>query len=166
MALGKFASKDWFAGFLVALASGAGKNNVYVPAVTLVDSSGNPTSGSDITIAGPLGQKTMAGSVSVTFPSDQSTITTQQAGFSFTNITTSTTTTVKSGAGVLHLVNINADGTVASVTTVYDSLVGSGTKIATINSLNLSGPFQYDIAFSTGLTIVTTGAPDITVSWR
>jgi hypothetical protein len=40
MALGKFASKDWFAGFLVALTSGAGKNSVYVPAVTLTSSAG------------------------------------------------------------------------------------------------------------------------------
>lgn len=89
-------------------------------------------------------------------------------GYSFQNITTSTTTTVKSGAGVLHLVNINADGTVASTVTVYDNTTGSGTKIATINSLALSGAFVYDVAFTTGLTIVTTGtqAPDITVSYR
>lgn len=87
-------------------------------------------------------------------------------GYSFANITTSTTTTVKSGAGVLHLVNVNALGTVASLVTVYDNTAGSGTKIATINSLTLSGAFAYDIAFSTGLTVVTTGAPDITVSYR
>ncbi len=92
----------------------------------------------------------------------------EQAGYSLQNITTSTTTTVKSGAGVLHIVNVNTDGTVASTVTIYDNTAGSGTKIATIDSLTLSGPFQYDIAFTIGLTLVTTGtsAPDITVSYR
>lgn len=115
-----------------------------------------------------LGQTTMAGSLPVAIASNQSTLTTQIAGWSFQNITTSTTTTVKSGAGVLHLVNVNTLGTIASTVTIYDNTAGSGTKIATINSLTLSGPFQYDIAFSTGLTLVTTGtvAPDITVSYR
>lgn len=96
------------------------------------------------------------------------TLTTQIAGWLFANMTTATTTTIKSGAGVLHIINVNTLGTVASTVIAYDSLTASGTKIATINSLTLSGPFQYDIAFSTGLTIITTGtaAPDITVSYR
>lgn len=89
-------------------------------------------------------------------------------GNSYANITTSTTTTVKSGAGVLHTVCVNSLGTVASSTTVYDSTTGSGTKIATLNTLALLGCQTYDVAFSTGLTIVTTGtvAPDITASYR
>lgn len=90
------------------------------------------------------------------------------AGNSVSNITTSTTTVVKSGAGVLHGININTKGTVASTVTVYDNTAGSGTKLATLDSLNLAGWNQYDVAFATGLTIVTTGtsAPDITVSYR
>lgn len=113
-----------------------------------------------------VGQAAMAASIPVVVASNQSTLNVQQVGYSFQNITTSTTTTVKSGAGVLHLVNVNTLGTVASTITIYDNTAGSGTKIATINSLTLSGPFQFDIAFSTGLTLVTTGAPDITVSYR
>jgi len=91
-----------------------------------------------------------------------------QTSFLFSNITTATTTTVKSGAGILRGVTINTKGTIASAVTIYDSLSGSGTKIGTIDSLNLAGQFEYDIAFSTGLTIVTTGtvAPDITVAYR
>lgn len=86
----------------------------------------------------------------------------------FTNITTSTTTTVKSGAGTLAGVTVNTKGTVASTITIYDNTAGSGTKIGTIDSLNLSGQFVFNVAFATGLTLVTTGtlAPDITVSWR
>jgi len=84
------------------------------------------------------------------------------------NITSSSTTLVKSGAGVMHVTNINSLGTVASTVAIYDSLTASGTKIATINSLSIAGPQIYDVAFSTGLCVVTTGtiAPDITVSYR
>lgn len=89
-------------------------------------------------------------------------------GYSISNITTATTTTVKSGAGTLHGINVNTKGTVASTVTVYDNTAGSGTKIATLDSLNLSGWNQFDVAFATGLTLVTTGtaAPDITVSYK
>lgn len=91
-----------------------------------------------------------------------------QSSFSFINITTAATTVVKSGAGVIHGVTINTKGTVASTVTIYDNTAGSGSKIAIIDSLNLSGAFFYDAAFATGLTIVTTGtiAPDITVMYR
>lgn len=89
-------------------------------------------------------------------------------GYSFSNIVTATTTVVKSGAGTLHSISINSKGTVASVATVYDNTAASGTKVATLDSLNLSGTFIYDVAFATGITIVTTGtvAPDITVSFK
>lgn len=89
-------------------------------------------------------------------------------GHTYAHISTATTTTVKSGAGVLHNISVNALGTVASSCTVYDNTAGSGTIIAVINTLNLSGSFILDVSFATGLTIVTTGtvAPDITVSYR
>jgi len=53
--------------------------------------------------------------------------------YAYQNITTNTTTTVKSGPGFLHTICLNtaaANGTV----TVYDNSAGSGTKIATITS--------------------------------
>jgi hypothetical protein len=88
--------------------------------------------------------------------------------FSYSHIDTATTTTVKSGAGVLHSINVNSKGTVASTITVYDNTAGSGTVIAILDSLTLSGTFVFDVSFATGLTLVTTGtvAPDITVSYR
>lgn len=91
-----------------------------------------------------------------------------QGGNSFAHISTATTTTVKSGAGVVHTVTINNLGTVASVTTVYDNTAGSGTVIAAINTLAGQTSYVYDVAFATGLTLVTTGtvAPDVTVSYR
>lgn len=90
------------------------------------------------------------------------------ASFTYSHIATATTTTVKSGAGDLHSITVNSKGTVASTITVYDNTAGSGTVIAVIDSLNLGGAFVFDIAFATGLTLVTTGtvAPDVTVSYR
>jgi len=91
------------------------------------------------------------------------------AGFTFGNMTTSTTTTFKSGAGVLHTVTINQLGTVASTVSIFDNTAGSGTSIAVLNSLSTGeGTYTYDVAFTTGLTITTTGtaAPNVTVSYR
>ncbi len=85
----------------------------------------------------------------------------------YNHISTSTTTLVKTGAGNLKSITINTKGTVASTVTVYDALTAVAPVIAVIDSLNLSGTFTFDVAFSTGLTIVTTGtaAPDVTVSY-
>lgn len=69
---------------------------------------------------------------------------------------------------MLHSITINALGTVASTTTVYNNTAGSGAVIAIINTLAGQESYIYDVAFSIGLTLVTTGtvAPDITVSYR
>lgn len=91
----------------------------------------------------------------------------QPQSFQYTNITTDTTTAIKSSPGVLHSICVNTPAATGTVT-VYDNTAGSGTKIATITSFaSVSGCFIYDVAFWTGLTIVTaTAAPDITVSYR
>ena len=90
------------------------------------------------------------------------------SGFSYTHISTATTTNVKSGAGVVHTICVNTLGTVASTITVDDALTATTPTIAVINSLTLLGCQTFDVAFATGLTLVTTGtaAPDITVSYR
>jgi hypothetical protein len=91
-------------------------------------------------------------------------------GTTYTHVSTATTTTVKSGAGFLHALTINTY--VASATiTIYDNTAASGTKIATItlpSTITGDAPITltYDLVFSTGLTIVTSGATDITVSSR
>lgn len=87
---------------------------------------------------------------------------------SYNHISTAATTTIKSGAGTLKCITVNSLGTVASTTTVYDNTTATGTIIAVINTLALSGTFNFDVQFTTGLTIVTTGtiAPDITVSYK
>lgn len=122
-----------------------------------------------------FGQATKSASLPVVIASDQLGGTTPsnslpvvQAGFTYAHISTAATTVVKSGAGVVHTITVNNLGTVASTTTVYDNTAGSGTVIAIINTLAGQTSYIYDVAFATGLTLVTTGtvAPDITVSYR
>ncbi len=81
-----------------------------------------------------------------------------------------TTTTVKSGAGFLHAIIVNK-AAATGVITVYDNTAASGTLIATITQpaavVESQFSLTYDVAFATGLTIVTaTAAQDITVSFR
>jgi hypothetical protein len=89
--------------------------------------------------------------------------------FSYQNITTNATTTVKSGAGLLHGIVINTKGASANVLTIYDNTAASGTKIGTVDTVNgVIGTIRYDAKFTTGLTILTaTGtAADVTVIYR
>lgn len=87
-------------------------------------------------------------------------------GYTYTNVTSATTTTVKSGAGFFKRVTINT--CVASATiTLYDNTAASGTKIGTLtcpSSLTSEVPtfVDFEAAFATGLTAVTSGATDLT----
>ncbi len=89
---------------------------------------------------------------------------TQQASNLYSNITTATTTAVKSGSGVIERIVVNTVGS-SSTATVYDNTAGSGTKIATINTDSL-GTYYYGARFGTGLTVVTVGTPNLTVIYR
>jgi hypothetical protein len=82
--------------------------------------------------------------------------------YSYTNITTATTTVVKSGSGFLHAITVNG-GTLGNIT-IYDNTAVSGTRIATLDTLNRQTYF-FDVVFKTGLTIVTAAATNITVSY-
>jgi hypothetical protein len=88
---------------------------------------------------------------------------------SYTHIATATTTNgIKSGAGTLSRIVVNQTGTVASLISVFDNTTATGTTIAIIDGLTRTGNYDYELAFATGLSIITTGtaAPDITVVWR
>lgn len=97
------------------------------------------------------------------FGSANSTI---EAGANPLRISTSATTVVKSGPGILVSVVVNTKGTVASTITIYDNTAGSGTVISVIDSLNNVGTFTFNCLMAIGITVVTTGAPDITVVYR
>lgn len=87
----------------------------------------------------------------------------------YTNISTATTTVVKSGAGFLHMIMVNK-AVASDVITIYDNTSAAGTKIATVTMpavlLSSQVNLRFDVTFSTGLTIVTAQASDSTVSWR
>lgn len=88
--------------------------------------------------------------------------------WSYWNITAAAPTTLKSTPGVLHCVAFNKPVATA-VVTIYDNTAGSGTKIGAVTVPSSPQPVTlcYDVAFWTGLTIVTaTAASDITVSFR
>lgn len=87
-----------------------------------------------------------------------------ESNFTYKNIAAGATTVVKSGAGELRSITVNT--TAAGAITIYDNTAASGTKIGTLKSSVVEGTYQYDVAFSTGLTIVTAAASDITVSYR
>lgn len=102
-----------------------------------------------------LGQNTMAGSTPVVLASNHSDIYVKDKSSSYANITTTGTTTIKSGAGILRRLVINTKGSASNTFTIYDSLTGSGTVIATIDTVNsVSSYFEYGLAF-TALTIVS-----------
>jgi len=91
-------------------------------------------------------------------------------GNQFLNIAGAATTVVCAKGGVLQSMTCNkaiANG----VITLYDNAsAASGTKIATITHPGTLLQNQYslifDVAFSNGLTVVTSAADDITFSFR
>jgi hypothetical protein len=87
--------------------------------------------------------------------------------FAYGHFSTATTVTEKTGEGILHNVCYNKPVNASSMT-IYDNTAGSGTIIAAPGPPNGNSPFcyEYDIEFTTGLTIVTVGTADWTVSYR
>ena len=87
---------------------------------------------------------------------------------SFYNINTNTTSTVKSGAGVLKRIVVNKVGSSSNTCTIYDNTTATGTIIGTIDPVHTQMVFEYDVVFTTGLTIVTaTGtAADLTIVYQ
>ena len=91
----------------------------------------------------------------------------RMAPWSNTRISTSTTTNVKASPGILHSVVVCTKGAAASVVTVYDNpSAASGTVLAVIDSLNQVGTYTFDLQATLGITVVTTGAPDIVVLYK
>ena len=90
-------------------------------------------------------------------------------GWNYANVTLAapTTTTVKTGAGVLHSITLNKP-TATAIIIIYDNTAASGTIIGTITVPASPQPvtLYYDATFNTGLTLrTTTAASDITVTY-
>ena len=89
--------------------------------------------------------------------------------FEFTNIITQATTLVRTGPGILHAITLNTPVATGTITIYNGIAAATGTLIATVLTPTTTVPYTiiYDVAFSTGLTIVTgTATQNITVSFR
>ena len=89
-----------------------------------------------------------------------------EATYRYSNIASATTTVVKTTPGQLRRIIINKP-VISTTITIYDNTAASGTKIATITNpgtlLDAQIQLEYGVNFTIGLTIVTSGADDITV---
>lgn len=91
----------------------------------------------------------------------------ENAGQANSQITTATTTNVKASGGILHTVAVNT--CVASATIkIYNALTATGTPITITCPSTVGNPFvmTYDIFYGTGITVVTSGATDVTIAYR
>lgn len=90
-------------------------------------------------------------------------------GAQLANITTNTTTLLKSGSGVVSGLSINTGGTTSTVK-IYDGLTAAGTLLGTFSSTAQNGVTlpAGGFPFTTGLCVVTAGAAaaDITVTYK
>ena len=84
--------------------------------------------------------------------------------FEKTHISTATTTVVKSGQCVLRYITVNT--TAAGTITVYDNTSAVAPVVAVIAASVLPQTFRYDAVMTTGITVVTAGASDITVVYE
>lgn len=82
----------------------------------------------------------------------------------YVNITSATSTQVKTGAGTLHLIVVNA--TAAGTVTIIDGVGDSDPTIGQLKASVAENYYQYDLDFATGLRIVTAGASNLTVVYR
>lgn len=90
-------------------------------------------------------------------------------GYNKTNMTSATTTLVKTGPGTLHAVAVNK--LVASATIELDDALTNTNPFGIITlpgTVTALAPFTmiYDAPFATGLSVTTSGATDITLIWR
>lgn len=92
------------------------------------------------------------------------------SGYPFENITSADTTVVKDSPGTLRSVCLNTLAA-SGVVTLYNNTEASGAVIATITNpetLLSEGPIcvSYNSSFDVGLTVVTTGVQDITITYN
>ncbi len=83
--------------------------------------------------------------------------------FTYTNISTNTTTTIFTGKGFLHSIVVNT--TAAGSIKIIDNTTGTTANVGTLKASVAEGTYLYDVAISAGLIIITAGASDITVAW-
>lgn len=84
--------------------------------------------------------------------------------FTYSYISTATTTQVKSGAGFLHAIVVGetAEGKIS----VIDNTSGTTVNIGALKASIVEGTYVFNCLFTTGLRIITAAASKITVIYR
>jgi len=116
-----------------------------------------------------LGQNTMLASVPVVLASNHSDIVIKKSASSYAHLNANGTTTVKSGAGVLRRIVINTRAGILNTLTIYDNTTATGAVIGVVDTSDAeAGAFDYELDFTTGLTVVLAGgtAADITIIYE
>ena len=147
---------------LVALAANQSVNAAQINGVT-------PLMGNGVTGTGS--QRVTIASDNTAFSVNSSPVAATTGGYSFLNIAAGqATTTVKSGAGTLHAIVLNSAATATNTTTIYDNTAASGTVIGrpAVTTATIPVTLIYELAFGTGLTIITATANggDMTVIYK
>lgn len=106
-----------------------------------------------------------AGWIPVLLRQDGSVVVDPRSTSSWRRVNTNGTAVLKVGAGVLRRV-VLTDGTAASVA-LHDGVSAAGPVIAVIPVASSLRPtsLEFDIPFSSGLTVVTSSLPDAIVVW-
>lgn len=81
----------------------------------------------------------------------------------YKTVAAAATTLIKSGYGILHTIVVT--GGVAGTIIVYDSTTGAGTQIANYSSTNAAQTYLFDSQFTSGCTVVTGAATNLTVTY-
>ena len=86
-----------------------------------------------------------------------------ESGLGYDNITTATTTLVKTGSGTLGRLIINTAGAGSSAA-IYDGLTAAGALIATVSTA-AQNSLTFGISFATGLCVVTSGGTPANITF-
>ena len=84
-------------------------------------------------------------------------------GHKYARISSATTTVVNAEKGKLNLIAVSGNsGTI----TIYDNTAASGQILAVIPAITVPNSLYFEVAFLTGLTIVTSAACELLVSYQ
>ena len=91
----------------------------------------------------------------------------RSSSYEGTYISSATTTQIKYGRGVLRRVTFSKPIS-GSTVTIYDEVAGTTEIIALITNTADVKPYslEFDLRFSTGLKVVTSGADFVTIVWE
>lgn len=89
--------------------------------------------------------------------------TVNQPQYAYKAIAEAATTAVKNGSGFLHTITVT--GGTAGTIKVYDTLSGTTSKFIDFSSTNALATYTFDVAFSSGCSVVTGSATTLTVSY-